>query len=285
MAPLATIPTACRHLLGVTLLLCLAAAPIAGQALGDEHPDESASPEAAKRTFVSLDKRNYVLAYTLDTVNAPDDRQEKEAKFQISLKAHLPGPLPWYIGYTQKSFWQVYDRERSRPFRESNYNPELFFDWPSPFGSPPEAWMRYGIEHESNGQGPALSRSWNRVYLWPRYEGEMWDFALKYWWRIPEPEKRSQDDAEGDDNPDIERYLGRFEAYLTWRPRRWAELEWMVRRGTRDDSGTHQVDLRLDVFPGADQLWLLIQYFSGFGESLIDYNHRVDKVGVGVAFQ
>jgi phospholipase A1 len=241
-----------------------------------------AEPE---RAALASHKPNYALVYTLDAAEAPDDRQEKEAKFQISLKARLPGPPPWYIGYTQKSFWQVYDRERSRPFRESNYNPELFLDWRAPFGAPPSVWLRYGIEHESNGQGTALSRSWNRVYLWPRIESERWDAALKYWYRLLEREKRAPGDPEGDDNPDIERYLGRFEAYLSWRPQPWAELRGMARKGTRDRSGTYEFNGLLDVLPGADKFWLQLQYFSGFGESLIDYNHRVDKVGIGVAFR
>lgn len=252
----------------------------------DGQVEPGAEEEAGTtRSILSPHKRNYILLYTLDRVNAPDERQEKEAKFQISIKAYLPGALPWYIGYTQKSFWQVYDRERSRPFRESNYNPELFLDWQAPLGAPRETYLRYGIEHESNGQSIALSRSWNRVFLWPRYEGEDWDFALKYWWRLPEKDKDSPGDPDGDDNPDIDRYLGRFEAYVTWHPANWAQLALMLRKGTRDHSGTYEVDASFGVIPRYEQFRLLVQYFSGYGESLIDYNRRVEKVGIGLAFQ
>lgn len=66
---------------------------------------------------------------------------------------------------TLKSFWQVYTGDASRPFRETNYRPELFYFTPTswqPLGG--STWLGFGIEHESNGQRQELSRSWNRVY-------------------------------------------------------------------------------------------------------------------------
>lgn len=68
-----------------------------------------------------------------------------------------------YFGYTQNSFWHLYDD--SAPFFDNNYNPQLFlfvdmrdFGFSSLVPSP-----RLLVEHESNGRGGTESRSWNRV--------------------------------------------------------------------------------------------------------------------------
>lgn len=89
---------------------------------------------------------------------------DTEMVFQISAKQRLFA-TNFFFGYTQKSFWQIYDQDRSRPFRETNYNPEVFYRWTPD----PEVWHHWGVdvglEHESNGQSLPESRSWNRVYV------------------------------------------------------------------------------------------------------------------------
>jgi phospholipase A1 len=195
--------------------------------------------------------------------------------------------FPWSVGYTQKSFWQIYDQQHSRPFRESNYNPELFVDCPSLAWLPDEMGLRSGVEHESNGQSVALSRSWSRAYLWPRYQvNESFEAQLKLWYRFPEKRKRDALDAVGDDNPDIEDYLGYGELYLLAGEPAGHHAQLMVRKGVRDESGTYEINgfFRLTDPSTGGGVSLMLQYFSGYGESLIDYNHRVQKVGLGVAF-
>ena len=273
-----------RALLAVAL--CMGAVPRAEAMCGGD-PVRTVIPH----------KLNYALLGVHDAVAPPDEDEARqgyerdawESKFQISLKFLFFDSIPLYLGYTQKSFWQVYNSEHSSPFRETNYNPEGFLDCQGPLEALPEMGIRVGIEHESNGQTVERSRSWNRVYVWPRYVSSAggWRAALKYWERFPEQDKSDPREAEGDDNRRIDSYLGRFELYvefLRWDPH---ELYLMVRKGTRDDSGTYDAIylLRIGQGTGSGSLYGMLQFFSGYGESLIDYDHRVEKLGFGFAFR
>ena len=109
------------------------------------------------------DKENYLLPLTWG--NRAEGSADAELKFQFSFKQQLYDGL--YFAYTQKSFWRVLDGEDSRPFRETNYNPELFWRL---LRTTPEglSWGGdLGFEHESNGAREPTSRSWNRLYLAP----------------------------------------------------------------------------------------------------------------------
>src|SRR5690606_18748977 len=114
---------------------------------------------------------------------------------------------------TIKSLWQVYNDDLSSPFRETNYNPELFYSVPladfKPYGG--DTLLRFGIEHESNGRSQLLSRSWNRVYTQFFYARDNYAISLKPWYRLPEDNKSHPLEAHGDDNPDINKYMGNFE--------------------------------------------------------------------------
>ncbi|MDX1453287.1 MAG: phospholipase A, partial [Oleiphilaceae bacterium] len=127
--------------------------------------------------------------------------QHKEAKMQLSLKVPL-----WYrdlfvandglyFGFTFKSFWQVYHNALSKPFRETNYRPELFYQAPLPFSRWDGAFFtRVGIEHESNGRSQLLSRSWNRIFVGLGFLRERWAIYLQPWYRIAEDPKEDDGD-------------------------------------------------------------------------------------------
>jgi phospholipase A1/A2 len=208
-----------------------------------------------------------------------------EAKYQISLKAklghHLLGsPISLWGGYTQSSRWQVYNGAASRPFRETNYEPELMLVWPMQ-GEVLGWQMRVALlslTHQSNGRSLPLSRSWNRVIGTVALERNGWVAELRPWLRIREK-------PADDDNPDIEDHIGRGELLLG---RYWAsgwgeqaltlQLRHSLRGGERS-RGSAQLDW---VFPLKSALHGYVQVFSGYGESLIDYNHAQTKVGVGL---
>ena len=236
----------------------------------------------------------YGLFYTGDTLDHRahgDDRQTREALFNISFKVRVFNSLPLYFGYTQKSFLQMYDKERSRRFREHNFNPEVFLETGLSAQSVQYA-LQLGVEHESNGRGIEFdengqsinySRSWNRIYAHPRMRfsnGLL--IALKIWNRLDESAKPTSQNPAGDDNPDIEKFLGSGELRLYWRLRPAYALLTMFRKGSRDRHGTVQLDFLIPS-PFGRKVFFQVQYFNGFGESLIDYDHRVRKIGIGFA--
>jgi phospholipase A1/A2 len=228
----------------------------------------------------SAHRSNYLLPFTYS--NNSFGRMRKEAKFQISVKQRFIKFYGWafYFGYSQKSFWQVYDYNNSRPFRESNFNPELFIRTKTRIDFRGE----FGIEHESNGQNIPSSRSWNRIYIAPHYENKYAVIYFKGWWRIIEKKKTNSDIVSGDDNPDIYKYYGHGELGITFKLPSFNRLyistisRWNIKhnRGSIEANAT---------FPGfAGDLSLMIQYWNGYGESLIDYNVKQQKIGFGMTF-
>ena len=114
---------------------------------------------------LSLHKGMFMLPVTLsDEYNG----KQTEAVFQISAKHPLFGSR-FYFAYTQISFWQAYDDYNSAPFRETNYNPEIFYRMNPYEFKQGELGSDIGFEHESNGQTVPKSRSWNLIYVAPYY--------------------------------------------------------------------------------------------------------------------
>ncbi|WP_372014220.1 phospholipase A [Pseudoxanthomonas sp. 10H] len=217
-----------------------------------------------------------------NTVTEPEDLDSVEAKFQISFKTKLAENVfgdngDIWAGYTQSSRWQVYNSEISRPFRETNYEPEIMLLFRNNYSLLGWNGRMTGISfnHQSNGRSDPLSRSWNRVILNVGLDRENWAFVVRPWYRIEE-------DAADDNNADIEDYIGRGDAMLVYN-RDGHELSLTARHSLRGGDRSHG-SLQLDYgFPITNLLRGHIQVFDGYGESLIDYNHRATYVGVGFA--
>lgn len=215
------------------------------------------------------------------------DYKRVEAKFQLSLRTKiaqsvlLPDADLW-VGYTQQSLWQLYNKGDSAPFRSSDYEPEVMYVVPVPEGlrALPWGWQwRYGMlafAHQSNGQTKPLSRSWNRVYAGAGFEREDVSIALRL-------NRRVGENADDDDNPDLTSYRGRGDVTLNWTPgRATAALLW--RTNFRDlRRGAVQFDWTFPVEPGSPRaLRWYVQLFSGYGETLLDYNFRQTSLGLGL---
>lgn len=228
---------------------------------------------------VDWHKPIFILPYTYSRDYESD---QTEVLFSVSAKLRPLG-LPLYFAYSQRSYWSLYDATRSRPFRETVYNPEVFWRW---MAAPPVergfAWgMDGGYEHESNGRDIPESRSWDRLYLAPFIERSGTALQLKLWYRLPEDEKRDENDASGDDNPDIEDYLGHGELHLYRRFSRDRRFHAMLRGNLGTGHGAIQLEHSWRIGEG-DLFWHAYA-FHGYGESLSDYNDSVTRVGVGFA--
>ena len=256
---------------------------------------------ADNRSVLLAHKRNYLLPLTY-AVSPNDDVYESgssdlgtdldnlEIQFQLSIKAALAEGLftehdVLYTGATVRAFWQAYNEDISAPFRETNYEPELFWVTPVPWTilGGDATLFALGLSHQSNGRSQPFSRSWNRLYgsvIWERWR---YVFHFKAWWRIPEDEKDDPLDAEGDDNPDIEDYLGNFEFTVAYR-KFDHEVSVMLRNNLdrEDNRGAIQIDW---TFPLQRRFRGYLQFFNGYGESLIDYNREVRRIGLGIALK
>ncbi|MDG2526293.1 phospholipase A [Stenotrophomonas sp. HITSZ_GD] len=217
-----------------------------------------------------------------NTVTDPQQLDSTELKFQLSFKTkvvedvfHDNGDI--WVGYTQSSRWQSYNAEQSRPFRETNYEPEAMLVFRNNYGLFGWRGRMTGISlnHQSNGRSDPLSRSWNRVVLNFGLDRENWALMLRPWFRIKE-------DRSDDNNPDIEDYMGRGDATLVYN-RNGHEVSLMARHSLRGGDRSHGA-LQLDYgFPITNLLRGHLQVFDGYGESMIDYNHKATYIGVGVS--
>ncbi len=239
-------------------------------------------------------KQNYFLFYShlSQPNNAPTSPnpqnqvpfsyalQNKEMKYQLSVKSHMLGEdrSTLWFAYTQLSFWQFYDQAHSNPFRETNYEPEIIYSYrPENLsrGSTSLSFLNGGLVHQSNGQSLPRSRGWNRIYAQAGIETELstnqrLDVLVRYW-------KRLGGGGVDDDNPDIVNYLGHGDL----------ELRYYYGPGMLSaikKARSIQLDLGLSLLPvGIENANFHIQYFNGYGESLIDYNQGHTTLGVGIS--
>lgn len=240
------------------------------------------------RFAITAHRPNYILVAAHNTAGINPaglpgtEGKDTETKFQVSMKFPLIENLlgenrgDIYAAYTNRSFWQVYDREGSSPFRETNHEPEIWFSWNSDWHLRGfhNRVIRVGLNHQSNGRGGnTFSRSWNRVFTEFIFERSNYAGSLKTWWRIPE------DDAD-DDNPDIDDFMGYFE-FLGVYTRKKHNFSFMIRNNLRSDMrGAVQLEWNFPLIKHFDGY---VQWFNGYGESLIDYDANVNSIGIGVS--
>ena len=217
-----------------------------------------------------------------NTVDEDQNLKSMEAKFQISLKTKAAENLfgnngDVWVGYTQSSRWQVYNSEESRPFRETNYEPEASLIFRTNYNLLGLNGRLLGLtlNHQSNGRSDPLSRSWNRVILNLGFEKDNFALMVRPWYRIEE-------DFKDDNNPDIKNYIGRGDltAFYRWNDNDFSLMLRHSLKGGDDSHGAMQFDW---AFPIKGKLRGHFQLFDGYGESLIDYNHRATYVGLGVS--
>ena len=193
-----------------------------------------------------------------------------ETEFQFSLKYNIGADLfglkeIYSVAYTQKSFWQLYTS--SAYFRETNYNPEFFLTFPMALDADRHGLkaIKLSFAHQSNGRGSDEERSWNYLsgsfifqydYLFTELKlWTSWKSALEY-------------------NPDLLDYLG-YGSVKFIVPYKKNLFSFKVNsKGTIESNYSYPISSREDLF-------LYVKVFSGYGESLIDYDNYINKVGIG----
>lgn len=204
------------------------------------------------------------------------DLSKAELAYQLSFKVKMMEgafgkPVDLWFGYTQNSFWQAANSKASSPFRETNYQPEVMAIVPLgiEIGGVHLRHVGLGVNHQSNGQSGTLSRSWNRLYAQFGVEKGGLSATARVWKRL------SEDD---DDNPDLVDYMGRGDLALAYRRdgHIWSST---MRYNFHTDRGAVQAGW---AFPLAGNLKGYAQVFTGYGQSLIDYNYFQRSVGLGV---
>ncbi|GAB4361844.1 MAG: hypothetical protein Kow00128_01030 [Deltaproteobacteria bacterium] len=247
------------------------------------------SPSTRRRTFSLTPYRaNYLLPFTWnaspneEAVRAADPGGRvlrEEVQFQLSVKVKLGENLlgrnlDLWAAYTQLSFWQFYDFDGSAPFRETNFEPEILLDLRTDYRilGLRGRILALSLDHQSNGRGEPLSRSWNRVVGNAAFERGPVVLWLRAWYRIPEA-------ARDDDNPGIERYLGYGEAQLSWF-RMGTRLGLLWRNNLRSRGNRGAVRLTAS-FPLLRRVSGYLLFFNGYGESLLDYNAHSNRFGAG----
>jgi phospholipase A1/A2 len=216
-----------------------------------------------------------------NTVSVSEDINRGELKYQLSLKTKLLNDIfgsngDLWMGYSQVSHWQIFNERRSRPFRETNYEPDTNLVFRTNFDV--LGWkarmLSLGLVHQSNGRSNPLSRSWNRATAALGLEREDWTITLRPWWRVLEFGE--------DNNPDISDYMGRGDVEII-RVVDDSQFALMLRHSLRGGDRGHGA-VQFDwAFPIAPPLRGHVQIFNGYGESLIDYNHRAWYAGVGLS--
>jgi phospholipase A1 len=184
-----------------------------------------------------------------------------------------------WFGYTQRVNWQAFNHKASRPFRETNYEPEAILTLGTGNEGDGFKLLNLGWSHESNGQTGTQSRGWNRLYAQGGWEWDRLSVLARAWHRIP-------DAAQDDDNPDIKEYMGRGDLLARYQTAGGYVTRLLLRHNLRSTPGRGFVQLEwatplLDAL-GAARLHL--QLTSGYGETLIDYNHKQTTLGIGVSF-
>ncbi len=229
-------------------------------------------------------QENYFLpaSYRYDSdfiSNGTHPARKTEAEFQVSIlydfASNILGLGEVYgFGYTQRSWWQVY--AESAFFRESNYQPEFFVKIPSHkfLKNTPLKGFKFSAIHESNGRGGVYERSWNRLSFSTFFQYKYLITQLKSWYRLPDIT---------DYNPNLTNYIGdgKIKFMLPYEKHLFKlsfRSTFSGERGAVEFTYSYPLPARKER-----DLFLYFKTFNGYGESLIDYNHKVNKISLGLA--
>lgn len=234
------------------------------------HTAQTVQPYSRFENKIQLSVRTKIAKGLLTGGTEPDDNHDS-----------------LWFGYTQQSYWQLFNGAISRPFRSTDHEPEVLYIYPHQLQLP-GGWnyrlSGLGVVHQSNGQSLPLSRSWNRVYLMGAAEkilGQNSSLSLqgRVWNRMREA-------AATDDNPGIENFIGRAELAGSWQIDHANALRITLRHSLRNEArGSTRIDWLMAPRSSPDYTGLRyhVQLFNGYGDSLVDYNRKRSVLSVGLS--
>lgn len=221
-------------------------------------------------------KDNYFLPFSYSNTNK-DGRKNLEAKFQFSFKKEISYNYfslneSINVAYTQKSYWQIY--KDSSPFRESNYQPEIFIIFPY-YKLDYTSLKAYKISfmHESNGRDGLNSRSWNKIYLETYFQYKEFFISPKIWYRIPEKD---------DDNSDLLDYYGYLELNI-FHAYKSNILKLKLRNNLKFNKNNKGFIELSNSFALNKKAFVFFQISSGYVDSLIDYDKEINRISFGIS--
>jgi phospholipase A1 len=215
--------------------------------------------------------------YAIYQGNTPNNQNLMHNEFKAQLSLMTPIITNLFrlsntnldLAYTQVNFWQVY--AESQYFRETNYEPEIFIE--NHFRG---HWLwRLGFDHQSNGRGGVYERSWNRGVFNVQYGGSNWLLGVKTWALLFAGQTSDLH------NPDILHYLGHENILFSHKV---YDLTASL-QVQNIESGLHRGFVAASLsYPLSKRFSLYTEYFNGYGQSLIEYNHRTQSGSIGFAF-
>jgi len=213
------------------------------------------------------------------------------AKFQLSFKYRIlddngslarlvPALTGLHVAYSQRSLWDI--TSNSSPFYDSSYMPEFMFESLAADTGKHEGitWLGYqaAFQHESNGRDGPESRSMNSFYIRP-----MFVFGDPDGWRIIFRPKFFVYLGSLSDNPAIKNYRGYSELRAIIGKNNRLSVSFTGRIGQHFDKGSLQLDVSYptELLTGNFAVYLLAQYWNGYGESLLHYDQRSSTFRAG----
>ncbi len=264
----------------IILFLCLAGClPSAAQLLNDAHVVYNADSVRAvldKRPYFTLFRDNYFIGGT--TIGHKPNSRNSDVKFQISIaqrltKSQLPFDTYLFLQYTQKAFWNVF--QKSFPMRDLNYNPGIGLGHLIVRRNKYIGKGYIMFEHESNGRDSIQSRSWNRItFAGALVFNKNWEAQLTTW--IP---------FVASSNKDLLKYYGILQTAVTYRAnndRLICTLILMKRKSKFSFNTTAEISYK---FNNNENQYFFLQYYNGFGENLLDYKRFKSMLRIGIVIK
>lgn len=230
---------------------------------------------------LSVYKSNYFIS---------GDKNEDQVKWQMSMKCNLLWPFNSgvYFGYTQLSYWRIYDNKS--PFKDSNYQPEFFYKFESgnnlinniniPFIDYIQVSPYY---HRSNGRDGEESRGENKYYVEVQKSfGQSLNIGTRTkifgYYTVQEG------------NKDINRYHNNYEMSVFIKnvskrirklEKETIELTW---GGNPYDEGWIQLEISTRIITTYVQPKIFFQAYHGYDEFMLNYDTKTTafRIGVGI---